>query len=376
MRNRKNFLRFLLLFLLAAVIAGGCGSGAVPKLSQIMSFAGQRMNAQCISADRYVHNTLDEEQQEVYDQMLDAILNFRDSVILSPKAQEDVQRCYEAICADYGEIFWVDSCSCSELSWLGKVRCVKFSVTYRYSEQETEDYQRQMQPVIDEYLNAMAACDSDYEKSLTLYRSLIRNVDYDLDSENNQNILSVFLGERTVCQGYACAVQYLLHEAGIDSVIVTGSGQGQSHAWNLVKLDGDYYYMDVTWGTADYSGTVATEKNGINYGYLNITTEELLRNHSPQVDFPLEECTQTKDNYYVREELFFDAWDLDGMGEKLTDAFLGGEESVSLKFSQKTLYEQAEHYLIQDQHITDYCPGIEKIYYVPDDDLNILTIYF
>jgi hypothetical protein len=375
MRNRKYFPCFLLLFVLAAVIAGGCGSGTVPKLSQIISLVGQEQ-APCVSSDRYVHNTLDEEQQEIYDRMLDAILNFRDSAVLPAGAQESVQLCYEAICADYGEIFWVDSCSCSELSWLGKVRSVNFTVTYRCSEQEAEDYQAKMQPEIDAYLAALADCDSDYEKSLVLYQSLIQNVDYDLESENNQNILSVFLGKKTVCQGYACAAQYLLHQAGIETAIVTGSGQGQSHAWNLVRLDGEYYYMDVTWGAADYNGTAAPKENGINYGYLNITTEELLRNHSPQVSFPLEECTQTADNYYVREGLLFEDWDADAIGQKLTDAFAGGEESVSLKFSDASLFTQAQHYLIEDRHITDYCPGISQIYYVPDDALNILTIYF
>jgi hypothetical protein len=323
-----------------------------------------------------VHNTLDEDQQLIYDRMLDAIMNFRESASLPAGAGEDIQRCYNAICADYGEIFWVDSCSSSEVTWLGKIRSVSFLVTYRYTAGEAADYQSRMQPVIDEYLEAMNGCDSDYEKSLVLYESLIRNVAYDLDSENNQNILSVFLGEKTVCQGYACAAQYLLHACGIDSAIVTGTGQGQAHAWNLVKLDGDYYYMDVTWGATDYTGAVNAIKRGINYGYLNITTEELLSNHTPEVDFPLEECTEVQDNYYVREGLFFDSWDPEGIGQKLTAAYTGGEESASLKFSQLSLFEQAKRYLIEEKHITDYCPGISQIYYVPDDALNILTIYF
>jgi hypothetical protein len=375
MKNRKNFLRFLLLFLFCAVIAGGCGSETVSEISQIISLERQPQ-VTCISEDRYVHNTLDEDQQLIYDRMLDAIQNFRDSVLLPADAGEDVQLCYDAICADYGEIFWVESCSRSEVSWLGKTRSVSVIVNYRYTKEEVDDYRSRMQPVIDGYLEAMEACSDDYEKSRVLYERLVENVEYDLDSENNQNILSVFLGGKTVCQGYACAAQYLLGQEGIESAIVTGSGQGQAHAWNLVKLDGDYYYMDVTWGATDYTGAVNIQKHGINYGYLNITTEELLQNHSPQVDFPLEECKEVQDNYYVREGLFFDSWDAEAIGQKLTEAFTGGAESATLKFSQASLFEQAKQYLVDDQHITDYCPGISRIYYVPDDALNILTIYF
>lgn len=48
-----------------------------------------------------------------------------------------------------------------------------------------------------------------------------------------------------VCQGYALAYKLLLDKCGIDSVLVTSNEMG--HAWNLVKLDGSWYHVDVTW---------------------------------------------------------------------------------------------------------------------------------
>ena len=366
----------MLLFLAVMLIAAGCGKAT--WISAFVPLGEERVHseADCVSADRYVHNTLSDRQKLVYDEMLDAIMHMKETVRLSTTDRSDVEKCYHAICADHGEIFWVDSCSYSELSLFGRPFAVSFSTEYSYTPEEVADYRSRMQPVIDQYLERLAQCESDYEKTEVLYRKLIRDVAYELDAENNQNILSVFLGKKTVCQGYACATQYLLQEAGIPCVIITGTAQGQPHAWNMVLLDGDYYYMDVTWGNADFLGESGVAAGSINYGYLNITSEELLINHQPDVDFPLAVCDSIADNYYVQKQLFFDRWDADVIGKKLTEAFGKKQDSISIKFSDEELFMHAKDYLIDGQHITDYCRGITQIYYVQDTDLNILTIYF
>ena len=358
------------------LFTAGCGKISFTQVAAFAKLGAAQGDAACVSSDRYAHNTLSKEQQLVYDEMLDAIMNMEENVRLSTTDKSDVKLCYNAICADYGEIFWVDTCSYSELSLFGKPCAVSFAVEYTYTPEEVLDVKARMQPVIDEYLELLSACESDYEKTEVVYRRLLQEVDYDMEAENNQNIQSVFLGKRTVCQGYACAAQYLLYQAGVPCVIVSGIAQGQPHAWNMVQLDGEYYYLDVTWGNADFRGEKEHAGDGINYGYLNITSEELFRNHEPQVDFPLRECDSTADNYYVRNQLFFDRWDADAVGGKLADAFAGGKDSISVKFADSGLFGRAKEYFIDGRHITEYCPGISRIYYVPDAELGILTIYF
>lgn len=374
--NHKKYTLAALLLVMSLFLTGCEGE----LLSEVLSKAGVKQSmelVECVSADRYVHNTLDEEMQMVYDEMLYAIMNFKDNVRLSTTDTADVKTCYNAICADYGEIFWVESCSYGELSIKGKPYAVSFVVNYAYTPEEVADYQEQMQPVIDEYLARLTECGSDYEKTEVLYRKLIKEVAYDLSAENNQNILSVFLGKNTVCQGYACATQYLLQQSGIPCVIITGTAQGQPHAWNMAQLDGEYYYIDVTWGNTDYMGDMADNVTGINYSYLNITSEELLTNHKLQVDFPVKMCDSIEHNYYVQKKLYFDAWDADAIGAKFQKAYEKGKDSVSVKFANEELLNQAwDYFLKNEQHITDYCEGISQIYYVPDTDLNILTIYF
>ena len=57
-----------------------------------------------------------------------------------------------------------------------------------------------------------------------------------------------------VCEGYACAAKLLLNELGIMCDIQVGTCHGGGgHAWNLVKLEGDWYQMDVTWNDGSSS---------------------------------------------------------------------------------------------------------------------------
>ncbi len=84
-----------------------------------------------------------------------------------------------------------------------------------------------------------------------------------------------------------------------------GTADGQSHAWNLAKLDGEYYYIDTTWGNATYSGDGMGLDSFINYNYFAVTTGELQKTHQPNDDIIVPVCQAVKDNYYVHENLLF-----------------------------------------------------------------------
>ena len=57
-----------------------------------------------------------------------------------------------------------------------------------------------------------------------------------------------------VCQGYAALLYRLLLELGVDNRVLTGTGNGGGHAWNIVELDDVYYNVDPTWdaGRTEY----------------------------------------------------------------------------------------------------------------------------
>ena len=244
------------------------------------------------------------------------------------------------------------------------------------TDDERMDMQAQIDETVSQILAGIDAQAPDYDKAKYVFDYLASNVAYSTGAPDNQNIISVFVNGETVCQGYAAATQYLLEKLDIPCAVVAGTADGQSHAWNLVKLDGEYYYMDTTWGNATYSGDGMGLDSFINYNYFAVTTGELQKTHQPNDDIIVPVCQAVKDNYYVHENLYFDTWDADNIGNVYRTAYEQGDGFCSVRFADRELYEQAFSYFITDQKIVHYCKGLTSLYYLEDSDQNVLTIKF
>jgi len=148
---------------------------------------------------------------------------------------------------------------------------------------------------------------SAYDKAKTLHDRLIDRVVY-ARSNNDQSAYGALVEGRAVCNGYAKAYQHLMLKAGIPAWFVQGdsvnptTGVSVSHAWNLVKIDGDWYYTDVTWDDQ--------EENTF-YAYFNITTAQLLEGHTIDSEYAgfVPKATATAANFYKEEGRIFTGYD-------------------------------------------------------------------
>lgn len=132
---------------------------------------------------------------------------------------------------------------------------------------------------------------SEFEIELYLHDYLANKVAYTLEATYAHDAYGALVEGKAVCEGYARAFQYLLMQAGIPSYVVTGESKGEAHAWNLVKIDGEYYYVDLTW---DDQG------NDNFYAYFNVTTERLEEDHTiAEQVYDLPTCTATAANYFT-----------------------------------------------------------------------------
>ena len=111
-------------------------------------------------------------------------------------------------------------------------------------------YNSQITALTNEWLAEISNAGTDLEKQKIIYKKLCDYVTYDLDASYNQSIASAFVLRRSVCNGYALASEYLCNAAGIDCIVAVGQG----HAWNIIKLDGNWYELDVTWMDKEKTG--------------------------------------------------------------------------------------------------------------------------
>lgn len=121
----------------------------------------------------------------------------------------------------------------------------------------TEKFKNKIESWYDD-MESHPEIDTDLEKEKFIHDKIVDNISYRTGStEYDQSSYSV-LGEyakSTVCAGYAQSFELLMNGLGIDTVAISGGSGGRSHEWNKVKIQGNWYVTDVTWGdtTDSYS---------------------------------------------------------------------------------------------------------------------------
>lgn len=370
--------RAVLPLLLLICLLSGCSLTDWRDPSEVVKQAGRRETpeVESISQGEYVYQTLDEKTQKVYDEVLDTILKHKKTVAVSADNKEELDLAYNAVNADYGGLFWISGYMYTQHTLGDNIIGIDFSPTYTMEKEEREQIQKQIDERVEEILAGISTSDSDFDKVRYVFETLVKQVDYDTGAENNQNIISVFLNGKTVCQGYACATQYLLKLLNVQSAVVTGKADGEAHAWNLVKMDGEYYYVDTTWGNSRYLNESKDEEKYVNYNYLGMNSEEISTSHQAECSFELPECVASENNYYVHEGLYFENWDPDAIGALYQQAWESGQKKISVKFSTQEMYEKAFRFFIKEEQIADYCDGITTMYYIEDKEQKILSISF
>lgn len=120
---------------------------------------------------------------------------------------------------------------------------------------------------------------NNHEQVKAIHDYLVLNLGYDTSLISNSPYTAVTEGI-TACNGYAMLAYKMLKELGIEVRLISGVASSQAynpqnHAWNLVKLDGKWYHLDVTW-----DDPVPDEAGRIFYDYYLLSDNEISKNHS------------------------------------------------------------------------------------------------
>lgn len=315
---------------------------------------------------RFAYESLDAQEQIWYGEIEQALGEMTDTVKLSTEPigqgldEQDIDRIFQCVLIDHPEIFYTTGYTYTKYSRGDRTVGIDFAGTYSLPREEAVNKAEEIRERASEWLSDIPSDASEYDKVKAVYEKIIFSTDYDLNASDNQNIASVFLGNSSVCQGYAKATQYLLNHLGVMCTLVQGTvDTGEAHAWNLVRVDGDYYYVDTTWGDASYrmeDGSGQEELPEINYDYLCVTTQELLRTHCIESVVAMPECTATQANYYVREGVYFTSYDAEQMQSIFDRAWESGRTEITLKCADEECYREICRVLIDEQEIFSYMP--------------------
>ena len=334
----------------------------------------------------YYFKQLNEEEQRVYRELLKGIRAREKDFYLTLSQDDSIDRCYHEVLKDHPEIFWVHNHEKIYKTTYSDSDYCTFTPGYIYTESEISEIQNAMEAGFQEVSSLIPADASDYEKVRIVYTYVIDNTQYQA-SDDDQSIAGVFWKKEAVCAGYAGAVQYLLERIGVPCIYVDGSTQGstEGHAWNIVKLDGEYYYVDATNGDQpDFlNGNAAQleEHKTIIYDYLCPFPEEYEKKYIRSEELTVPDCTAKDMNFYVLNQGCFDGYDWETIYDYCKMRLDNGAAVVRFKFSNQEAFAAACNELLDNgevQNVAQYYMkqnGLGQVEYHYGVLDNFYTIY-
>jgi transglutaminase/protease-like cytokinesis protein 3 len=132
----------------------------------------------------------------------------------------------------------------TKTSWVeGGEATITLNVIYKCSNEEEKKLDKEIKSAIK---TLELTEKSDYEKVKAIHDYIINRVSYDTTLIGN-SAYDALINKSAVCEGYAMAAYRMFTEAGLEARIISGFGNGVPHAWNIVKVEGKWYNIDLTW---------------------------------------------------------------------------------------------------------------------------------
>lgn len=335
----------------------------------------------------YYFKQLTEEEQRVYRELLKGIRAREKEFYLTISDDDSIDRSYHAVLKDHPEIFWAHNREkIYKTTYSDSDYCV-FTPGYTYTDGEIDEIQAAMEQSFQEVRALIPEDAGDYEKVRIVYTYVIDHTQYQT-GEDDQSIAGVFWKKSAVCAGYAGAVQYLLERLDIPCIYVDGSTKGstEGHAWDIVKIGQEYYYVDATNGDQpDFlNGDAAQleEHKTILYDYLCPFPEEYEKTYTPSEELTVPACTAKDLDFYVLNQGYFEDYSWQDIYDYCKMRLDNGVAVVRFKFGSQEAFSEACQELLDDgvvQNVAQYymkLHGLGQVEYHYGVMDNFYTIYF
>jgi len=364
----------------------------------------------------YSYGMLSEGQQALYDALVKTAYDIypeKDSrytyrmpqVILDDYTLSDteISVTLRAIMDDDPYLFWLSQTHTvlndPELGYTAVQLYSEFSPT------QVTEMMTQIDKVIGDFYASVPDGMSDYELEKYVHDYVIGLCDYDdadvgrteLSEENlrSHSVYGALVDKLCVCEGYGMTAQLLMNGLGLDCVCLTGTAydgsgeqgpdQAQLHLWNAVKLDGDWYHVDLTWDDR--------EEVFQRYDYFNLDDSMMLTDHtlselpaqlgdklaesikSQDVNIYIPSCNGTEYYYYSYScPRLISLYDTEALEESLYQSAAAGEQYFLFYIDPSLDYDSvAESLFKSGQYFFDYLQRVnERLYDTEVDDSNVV----
>lgn len=231
----------------------------------------------------YYYSQLSTQNQEIYKTIYYAYTTFQESVVIENSDAQTISTIADYVMNDHPELYYIDPA----YSYINDTKFV-FYPAYYMTQDEVDDMEQQLSTKLSTVIDQAEALDDEISQAKYIYDYIVENVTYVVRDGEDQTMTSALIDQQSVCAGYARAYQYLLNQIGIECTYIPGTAIAQSastsdnlgHAWNMVKINDNYYYCDLTWADCEQENYEHTCR-----AYFMMTSDEMLACYEPKYSY-------------------------------------------------------------------------------------------
>lgn len=335
------------------------------KNEEITDVKGININELEIKNSSYYYEKLTDEQKKIYKAVAVAIKNLDSNAKIKEynftddnTTMKDVKAAIQNLFLDHPEVFYVSNDY--TVSTIELLNSKRIEIDLKYLVKDKNDLNKkitEIKNVIDPIINDAKNMDK-FDAELYIHDKICEMCTYykysniEAVPEECHTIYGCLVNKQAVCDGLSKSLQIMLDKVEIDNILVTGNLQNQAHAWIMVKLDDNWYHMDIT---SNKSVRNESGKEEIIHSYFNITSERIKKTNSIDIEEQLPEASATEYNYYLKTDKYISL--TDNFSYKLKNILKNNQNSRLAEFAAdprlSTVPEKIS-YVLQDSNYSEY----------------------
>lgn len=250
---------------------------------------------------RYYYNRLSDNAKIAYTLIVPEMYKHAQSIEIPMITEAELTALNYAVSYDNPDLI----CYSAECNVRTEGNKYYFEPEYSHTQEECDRLTSELKTEVDKVVKQAQSLSSDYEKEKYVHDYICEKCEYVLTDKLKTTSYDALIGGEAVCEGYARAAQLLLNRLGIENYLIIGDardddGNIEGHMWNIVKINGNNYHLDVTWDDTDQSDSPDIKT----HIYFNLTTKQISQNHF-NMNPAENNCTADEFNYAKAEGLLF-----------------------------------------------------------------------
>lgn len=248
----------------------------------------------------YYYSHMNKLQQSVYQAMTAGLTTLEPSFLVLRLDNRELSDIFFKLRLDQPEIFYAVSFRYRTYPDSSNVQIIP---EYLFDKSKVKEHQKAMKARVDKLIRP-ALSFSELDKELYVHDFICSQVRYDKLKKPYSHEIIGPLGQGVgVCEGIAKSVKILCNALGIWSIIAISDANPDKkikyrHAWNIVRIGGKYYQLDVTFDNSLGHGEVKR------YDYFNLEDKQFFKDHEPVI-YETPRCVDGNYFYYKEKKLSF-----------------------------------------------------------------------